>query len=235
MKKICLYSLVSLVSFICHAQSINNIMEHNPSIYYYLYTDKDMFSNELVLLFPDSTFYYERAAPMLLQYTMGRYICHGDSLYLSSHQLLDTLDILKVEEYWNPATEYSTIFVSSENNRVDDSRFIINGALDTLWSDSSWVLKYFGEVNDIQVSVGDMSHFSKYTVRSTRNNIFIIHVNSEQKHAYGGGVDIILDNALFVIKGQSLYDYSCIYCEKELTRQETIPSNAELLPYQNKE
>ena len=234
MKKVCFFLMVCLASSICQAQIINDIMDRNPSIWYYLYTDEEIFSDELVLLFPDGSFYLERTAPMMLQYTMGTYFCHGDSLFLTSYQKLDTLDILKVEEYFNPAAVYSTIVVFSENNSVDDSRFIINGVSDTLLSDSNWVLKYNGKVNDIRVSVGDMSLFSRYTVHSPRNNIFLIHVNSEEKHAYGVGIDIILDKALFVRRGQSLYDYSCDHCGRELTRQATIPQGAELRPFRNK-
>lgn len=234
MKKICLFTLMSLMNLFCHAQVIKGIMERNPSIYFDSYTDEDIYSHELVLLFPDSSFYYEVIAPNVLRYTMGKFTCHGDSLYLTSYQMLDTLDILKVEEYWNPATLYSTIVVFNENNCVDDSRFLINGASDTLMSDTNWILKYGGKVDEIKLSVADMRHFSRYIVRSHRNNVFLIQVNSEGKHAYAGGIDIILDKALFVRRGQSLYDYSCDYCERELTRQSTIPQGAELHPFRNK-
>lgn len=190
-----------MASLICHAQVIDNIMERNPSIWYDLYQDEDMFSDEVVLLFPDSSFYFERQAPMMLKYTMGRYTCHGDSLFLTSYQKLDTLDILNVEEYINYSVHYSTIIVfSEENSACFDCRFIINGVSDTLLSDSNWVLKYNGEVNEISVSVGEMSRFSRYSVRSPHNNIFLIHVNSEENHVYGVGIDIILENALFVKK-----------------------------------
>lgn len=234
MKKICLFTLMSLMNLFCHSQVINSIMERNPSIYFDLYTDEDIYSYELVLLFPDSSFYYEAIAPMMLRYTMGRFTCHGDSLYLTSYQKLDTLDILKVEEYWNPAALYSTIVVFNENNSVDDSRFLINGASDTLLSDTNWILKYDGKVDEIKLSVADMRQFSRYIVRSPRNNVFLIQVNSEGKHAYAGGIDIILDRALFVRRGQFLYDYSCNQCERELTRQATIPQYAELRPFRNK-
>ena len=235
MKQIFLFTLMSLMNLFCHAQVINSIMERNPSIYFDLYTDEDIYSHELVLLFPDSSFYYEAVAPMMLRYTMGRFTGHGDSLYLTSYQKLDTLVIIKVEEYWNPATAYSTIVVFNESNNIDDSRFLINGTLDTLWSDSNWILKYDGKVDEIKLSVADMKHFSRYFVRSPRSNVFLIQVDSEGKHAYAGGIDIILENALFVKRGQFLYDYSCDYCKRKLTRKETIPSHAELRPYRNNE
>lgn len=230
MKKICLFTLMILMNLFCHAQVIKSIMERNPSVYFDSDTDED-YSHELVLLFPDSSFYYEAIAPMMLRYTMGRFTCHGDSLYLTSYQMLDTLDILKVEEYWNPAASYSTIVVFNENNSVDDSRFLINGASDTLMSDTNWILKYDGKVDEIKLSVADMRHFSRYIVRSPGNNVFLIQVNSEEKHAYAGGIDIILDKALFVRRGQSLFDYSRDYCERELTRQATIPQGAALRPF----
>ena len=234
MKKIWSYTIICFMSFFCHAQIADSIMERNPSIYYYLYTDDGIFSDELVLLFPDSSFYIERTAPMMSQYSMGRYTCHGDSLYLTSYQKLDTLDILKVEEYWNPAVAYSTIVVVDENNHVDYSFFLINGASDTLWTDSNWILKYDGKVAEVKLSVGEISHFSRYVVRSPNNNVFLIQVNSEEKTAYAGGSDIILENALFVRKGHSLYDYSCNFCNRELTPQTTIPQGAKLRHLRNK-
>lgn len=228
MKKIFLFTLMSLMNLFCHAQVFNSIMERNPSIYFDLYTDEDIYSHELVLLFPDSSFYYEAVAPMMLRYTMGRFTGHGDSLYLTSYQKLDTLVIIKVEEYMNPATAYSTIIVFNESNNIDDSRFLINGALDTLWSDSNWILKYDGKVDEIKLSVADMKHFSRYFVRSPRSNVFLIQVDSEGKHAYAGGVDIILENSLFIKRDSSLYDNSRNCCERKLTRQSTIPQGVEL-------
>ena len=228
MKKNCFFTVVTLASLLCSAQEADKLLERNPLIFYYLYTDEEMYANELVLLFPDSTFYYEVNAPMMLQYTRGRYSCRGDSLYFTSYQKLDTLDILKVEEYWNPSSSYSTIVVVDENNHLDNSRFIINGSPDTLWADSNWMLKYDGEVHTIDISVELISRFSRYTVRSPRNNIFLIQVNSEELHAEKSGLDIILENLLFVKRENSLFDVSC---QAELKSQTTIPKGVTLYPY----
>ncbi len=229
MKRICLYIVTFLACIqLCQAQNTSDLLGRNPLIFYYLYTDEEMFSDELVLLFPDSSFYYEISAPMMLQYSLGRYTCRGDSLFLTSYQKLDTLKILKVEEYWNPSSTYSTIIVVDENNHLDYSRFIINGVSDTLWSDSNWMLKYHGDVHTIEVSVELMSHFSRYSVRSSRNNVFLIQVNSEEMHAENSGHDIILENLLYIKKEQSLLNVSR---KAELKKLDTIPKGVTLYPY----
>ena len=168
------------------------------------------------------------SAPMMLQYTLGKYTCRGDSLFLTSCQKLDTLKILKVEEYWNPASSYTTIVVVSENNDFDFSRFIINGVSDTLWADSNWMLKYHGDVQSIEVSVELMSHFSKYYVRSPSNNVFIMQVNSEEMHAENSGHDIILENLLYIKNGQSLLNVSR---QAELKKMDAIPKGVTLYPF----
>lgn len=229
MKRIIILIVVCLASIqLCQAQKVSDLLGQNPLIFYYLYTDEEMFSDELVLLFPDSSFYYEISAPMMLQYSLGRYTCRGDSLFLTSYQKLDTLKILKVEEYWNPASSYTTIVVVSENNDFDVSRFIINGVSDTLWADSNWMLKYHGDVHVIEVSVELMSRFSRYNVRSPRNNVFIMQVNSEEMHAEKSGHDIILENLLYIKKEQSLLNVSR---KAELKKLDTIPKGVTLYPY----
>ena len=233
MKTVCFCVFVILVGISCHAQQKNSvedsIMNLHPSIYYHLNNDGDYFSDELVLLFPDSSFYFELSAPMMLGYTKGRYTCHGDSLYLTSCQLLDTLDILKVEEYRNPTTisSHFTIVVVDEENDVEMSRFIINGT-DTVSSDSNWILRYDGEVKTIQVSVADMRRYSRYTVRSPHNNFLIMHVNSEEKLALALGQVCLLENRLFIMKEHSLFD---TLTGRELNVQTTLPQGAELRPF----
>lgn len=229
MKKICFFIIVSSACILCHAQKAGILLDSKPLIYYYLYTDEDVFSYELVLLCPDSSFYFEKGAPMMLQYTEGRYTCHGDSLFFTSYQKLDTLDILKVEEFRNPAAPYTTIAVVSEKNQFNYSGFIINGASDTLWVDSSWILKYDGKVNEIAFTVGDVSHFSRYFVNSSRNNVFLIQVNSEEMHAEAVGVDIIFENQLFVKRERSLFD---TLLEDELNIQTNIPQGVSFWLYQ---
>ena len=225
--------LMIMVSASCRAQQGNSIedsiMNLHPSVYYHLDNDGDYFSDELVLLFPDSTFYYEASAPMMLQYTRGKYTCHEDSLFLTSCQLLDTLDILKVEEYRNPTTisSHFTIVVVDEENDVEMSRFIINGT-DTVSSDSNWILRYDGEVKTIQVSVADMRRYSRYTVRSTYKNFFIIQVDSEKKLAWALWPVLLFENRPFVKKVQSLYDP---LNKRELHLQTTIPQGTELTPF----
>lgn len=229
MKKMYFYIVASLICIQqCQAQKTSDLLGQNPLIYYYLYTDEEMFSDELVLLFPDSSFYYEISAPMMLQYTQGRYTCRGDSLFLTSYQKLDTLKILKVEEYWNPSSTYSTIVVVDENNHWDYARFIINGLSDTLWADSNWMLIYNGDVHMMEVSVELMSHFCRYKVRSPRSNVFIMQVNSEEMHAEKSGHDIILDNLLFIKGKQSLFDVSR---QAELKKLDTIPKGVTLYPF----
>lgn len=64
MKKMYFYIVASLICIQqCQAQKASDLLGQNPLIYYYLYTDEEMFSDELVLLFPDSSFYYEISAP----------------------------------------------------------------------------------------------------------------------------------------------------------------------------
>lgn len=233
MKKLFFCIFLTLVGVSCRAQQGNSIedsiMNLHPSVYYHLDNDGDYFSDELVLLFPNSTFYYEASASMMLQYTRGKYTCREDSLFLTSCQVLDTLDILKVEEYRNPTTisSHFTIVVVDEENDVEMSRFIINGT-DTVSSDSNWILRYDGEVKTIQVSVADMRRYSRYTVRSTYKNFFIIQVDSEKKLALALGPVRLFENRPFVKKVQSLYDP---LNKRELHLQTTIPQGTELTPF----
>jgi len=141
--------------------------------------------------------------PSPLVKNIVRFVCMSFScitVCLTSYQKLDTLDILKVEEYWNPASSYTTIVVVSENNDFDYARFVINYNSDTLLSDSNWMLKYDGNVEEIAFTFGNVSHFSSYVVGSSRNNVFLIQVNSEEMHAENSGHDIILENLLFIKK-----------------------------------
>lgn len=232
MKKLFFCIFLTLVGVSCRAQQGNSIEDSitnlHPSIYYYLCNDGDTPSDELVLLFPDSTFYYEASAPMMLQYTRGKYTCHEDSLFLTSCQVLDTLAILDVDEYCNFSTDtQATIIVVDERNHFQYSRFIINGR-DTLVSDTNYILQYNGAVKEIQVSVEDMRRYSRYTVRSTYKNFFIIQVDSEKKLALALGPVRLFENRPFVKKVQSLYDP---LNKRELHLQTTIPQGTELTPF----
>ncbi len=230
MKKTLFFFVMLLIVASCWAQYEGNPSKRNPQIYYnHLAIDNDLCSDELLLLYPDNSFYIQIEAPMVRKYSMGKIERAGDSLYLTSYQKLDTLRIIEVQEFQDSNSFSSTIVVFNENNDTVFSRFIINGSADTLWSNpENRIAKYDGDVREIMVSVGQISHFSRYVVLSPYNNVFQIKLNSIEKRANESGNTMILERDLFLIDGDSLIDE---YRKRRLYSQISIPEGVDIFPF----
>lgn len=229
MKKILFFFVTSFFVASCCAQNEGNHSKRNPQIFYnHLAIDSDVSSDELLLLYPDSSFYIQIEAPMVRKYSMGKFVRARDSLYLTSYQKIDTLRIMEVQEF-RDSNSSSTIVVFNENNDTVFSRFIINESADTIWSDpENMVVKYDGNVREIMVSVGQISHFSRYVVRSPYNNVFHIKLNSVEKRANESGSTMILERDLFLMDGDSLIDE---YRKRRLYPQTSIPEGVDIFPF----
>ena len=244
MKKIILYITIILTGLATCAQNEEPPLDRNPEIYYHIVSDTSgVYGYEFLLLFPDSTFYI--AVESLLRrerYSLGIFTGHGDSLYLTSYQRLDTLEIISVDESRNPDSDFSSVVVVDEKGDTLFPLLIINDSSDLLYPKDmehpqNWVIKYDGVVKSIKVKVGDIERFVRYTPKNPENNVFHIKVNAIERERDTMGNGHFIDHRLFIKDGNALIDtyYEGIGFTERLERQTAIPDGIRLFPYRKED
>jgi len=261
MKKIVLYITIVLTGLATCAQNEEPLLDRNPEIYYHIVSDTSgIYGYEFLLLFPDSTFYIEVGSLMRRErYSLGIFTGHGDSLYLTSYQRLDTLEIISVDESRNPDSDFSSVVVVDEKGDTLFPLLIINDSSDLLYTKhpvfpliqgssdllypkdmehpQNWVIKYDGVVKIIKVKVGDIERLVRYTPKNPENNVFHIKVNAIERERDTMGNGHFIDHRLFIKDGNALIDtyYEGIGFTERLERQTAIPDGIRLFPYRKED